>query len=221
MTTLITANFNSGAITDVATLMANTGHAAYSGGAIVFSDFGIVRFNTSLGSGTDKWARFRFTALPTSVAGGFYGVGLAKSGSNEGDFFSFDDAAGTQVQLYQRIRWDVDEVTIGSFFGTTFSSAQYFGVTFEYSTGIFRVWQDVSAAAPASINSWDGGAADASYTNSWPGGGSGYNYLAFACFTGTPSSNGIDDLTAGDFGAGGGGATINTILATQRRMRIG
>lgn len=219
MTTLLTNAFGTGAIDDHFDDGGGS-FASYSGGALVFSGEGCVVSKTSLGTG-NKWARMRFLALP-GTASPFYGVGFGNASGDAHIALLTNNAGAAGLEVLTRYStyttYDNNDTNVGDAMGGTgWSSAQYIGVTLEASTGTIRFWQNVTAAAPTSVTSWDGVGAGAGYTNVWP---TGANYLAFGCWTGSPGSNGIDDLTAGDFAAGGGSTLIKK-FAAYRRMRLG
>jgi hypothetical protein len=188
-------------------------------GELVFSGEGGIRHNTSCGTG-NKWLRLR---LPTLAAGGtqHFIIGSDSSGNftsiavtSDSTFIQLADVSHYTTYT----TWGSDEGLSPQGTGLTFNSAQYIGLTFDKTGKVVRLWNNVTAAAPISVTSWDSRAADA--TQTFTGTVSG-DYIGFASVTGSPTNVKFDDLTAGDFAAGGGGSAIKTILATQRRMRMG
>jgi hypothetical protein len=143
---------------------------------------------------------------------------------SSGNFASIScTSSGTDIQIGDvshyttYTTWVSDEGLSPQGTGLTYNSAQYIGITLDKTGKVVRFWNNVTAAAPDSVSSWDSRAADATqtFTGTVPG-----DFIGFGSVTGSPTNVKFDDLTAGDFAAGGGSTAVKKVT-TQRRMRIG
>jgi hypothetical protein len=201
MSTLVTEAFG-GTLSNWSGPGSPATYCSITSGELVFSGEGGIRHNTSCGT-ANKWLRLR---LPTLASGGIQHLVIGSNSS--GDFASVAVTSDTTyIQLADvshyttYTTWVSDEGLSPQGTGITFNSAQYIGLTLDKTGKVVRFWNNVTAAAPDSVTSWDSRAADATqtFTGTVPG-----DYIGFASTTSSPTNVKFDDLTAGDFAAGGG-----------------
>jgi len=197
MTTLVNIDFSSALSVD---FNGATSAANVTGGDLQFTGEGFILTQTSMGTG-DKWMRFAAPVLGTSECHVFFGLGDSSGNVKGWSIYILSSNLYLNPSTYYTTytTWDSDTpVSITT--STAFTAGQYIGVTFEVSTHTVRVWSNVTDAAPASINSWNGRAADGSSTTITFVANS--NYVGFGSDTSSGwSLNSVDNFTAGDFSA--------------------
>jgi hypothetical protein len=176
---------------------------------------GVAVYNTGTGTAT-HWGKVRLTA-----ATGFGGLVLRSTGTASDLYYYVASQGGGNVWLIvgNASGWMEDMVSASM----TIAQNDYIAatVTGTGTSTVVRVWKNPANATPAAVDGWDSAGDTADATLSLSGYvGDNFANAGQQAGVGFWAVSAYDNWSAGDFTVGGASA-IKTILATQRRMRIG